>query len=99
MKTNIRRTINRMGKFLSKPKVSIVVGFLLLFAGVCEIMETTLLGFEVDAAHGMMIFAASHIVISLTHILEGVEDFAIVAEVAEVEAVEAEKPQENRVRG
>ena len=83
----LRSTLRRIGKFLSRPQVTLVVAFLLLFAGLCELGETVFeefLGVEVRAAHGIMLFAISQIFISLTHILEGIEDFAIVAEAEEV---------------
>jgi hypothetical protein len=86
-KSLAREFFKGVGKFLNKPKVTLVVAFLLLFAGIGEIADTVIeeiLGFEVHSAHGVIIFATSQMFVALTHILEGMEDVAIVAEAQEV---------------
>ena len=85
----MRRLLHRVGRFLARPQVRLIVGFLLLFAGICEISETVIeefIGFDVKMAHGMMIFALSQVFVSITHILEGIEDFTIVAEIENVDS-------------
>lgn len=76
-----------MGKILALPQVSLGIGCLLLFAGICEIFETVLeeiIGYEIKTAHGLIIFALSQISIAATHVLEGIEDVSILAETEEI---------------
>ena len=88
MTMNAKRIARKARMILSHPRVTFIMGFLLLFAGICEISETVIeefLGFEVHAAHGLMLFGLSQIIVSLTHVVEGVEGIGIVASEEEIE--------------
>jgi uncharacterized membrane protein len=82
--TRFHHVLHKIGVYLAKPRVRLLVGFLLLFAGICEISETVIeefIGVEVRMAHGMIVFALSQVFVAITHILEGIEDFTMVAEI------------------
>jgi len=82
MNEKFRQAARKLRNILSKPHVTILMGILLLFAGICEISETVIeefLGFEVKTAHALIIFALSQIIVAFTHVVEGVESMGLVA--------------------
>jgi hypothetical protein len=94
--------LTRVGKFLAKPQVNIVVALLLLYAGICELGETAIeemFGLELKAAHGLMLFAVKQVFIALTDILEGLEDLVIVAEAKEINDEVGEVNKQHEARG
>jgi hypothetical protein len=102
LRMQTRSILTRVGKFLAKPQVNIVVALLLLYAGICELGETVIekmFGLELKAAHGLMLFAVKQVFISLTDILEGLEDLAIVAEAKEVNDELGEVNKQHEARG
>ena len=73
-----------------------------LYDEVREVYETVIekmFGIELKAAHGLMLFAVKQVFISLTDILEGFENLAIVAEAKEVKDELGEVNKQHEARG
>ncbi len=93
----MRKKIQRgLKKFLESPKTSLAIGIMLLAAGIFEATETMiekvveeLLGFDIGAHHGVMIFGLSHILLAVVHILEGLEHVGVAEMEKDVKVVES----------
>jgi uncharacterized membrane protein len=89
---NTKSIARKIRFILTRPHVAIIMGFLLLFAGICEISETVIeefIGFEVQTAHALIVFGLSQIIVAFTHVVEGLEGIGIAT---------AEQKIENEIR-
>lgn len=86
--SNRKSVLLNLKRIFSDPRFNLVLGVLLFAAGILEIFDTVIediLHIEIKTAHGIMIFSISQIVISFTHIFEGIDNMAKMAELNEDE--------------
>jgi hypothetical protein len=98
MKTTYRSCLRRIKKILKNPYTSLAIGFILLMCGILEGIETMfedIIGMEIGAHHGVIVFAVAQIMLAFVHILDGIEDIVVAEMVEEVGDIEEEIQHKN----
>jgi hypothetical protein len=100
MKSFFKTKLRCIKKILTNPYTSLVIGFILLLCGILESVETMfedIIGIEIGAHHGVIIFAVAQIMLAFVHILDGIEDICVAEIVEEVGEMEEDFIEKSNV--
>ncbi len=81
----------KLKAILKSPYFSLIMGAILIFCGIMETAEFALehfIGIEIGTQHGLIIFGMSHILISMIHIVDGLENISLSQLEKEVQEIE-----------